>query len=83
MNSDGLTSRGFQMLTSGIISRDQVAVKRIFSLISRPLDDFNDLFYPSYAEWVSCKVHLSFLTCYVALSSYSFFCARLLVHQHE
>lgn len=44
------------MLTSGIISGDQVAVKRIFSLISRPLDDFKDLYYPSFAEWVSCQV---------------------------
>lgn len=57
------------MLTSGIISRDQVAVKRIFSLISRPLDDFNDLYYPSYAEWVSCKVY--YPTQYIALSSCS------------
>lgn len=44
------------MLTSGIISGDQIAVKRIFFLISRPLDDFKDLYYPSFAEWVSCKV---------------------------
>lgn len=43
-------------MTSGIISGDQVAVKRIFSLISHPLDDFKDLYYPSFAEWVSCKV---------------------------
>jgi hypothetical protein len=46
-----------QILTSGIISGDQVAVKRIFSLISRPLNDFNELYYPSFAEWVSCKVY--------------------------
>ena len=46
----------FQIMTSGIISGDQAAVKRIFSLISRPLDDFKDLYYPSFAEWVSCKV---------------------------
>lgn len=46
----------FQIMTSGIISGDQAAVKRIFSLLSRPLDDFKDLYYPSFAEWVSCKV---------------------------
>lgn len=46
-------------MTSGIISGDQAAVKRIFSLISRPLNDFKDLYYPSFAEWVSCKVHKS------------------------
>lgn len=46
-------------MTSGIISGDQAAVKRIFSLISRPLNDFKDLYYPSFAEWVSCKVYKS------------------------
>ncbi|KAG6392631.1 hypothetical protein SASPL_146855 [Salvia splendens] len=61
-----------KMLTSGIISRDQVAVKRIFSLISRPLDDFNDLFYPSYAEWVSCKIKVRLLTVYASLKCYMF-----------
>ncbi|GFZ18957.1 HEAT repeat-containing protein [Actinidia rufa] len=44
-----------KILTNGIISGDQVAVKRIFSLISRPLNNFEDLYYPSCAEWVSCK----------------------------
>ncbi|XP_042026090.1 protein SWEETIE-like [Salvia splendens] len=61
-----------KMLTSGIISRDQVAVKRIFSLISRPLDDFNDLFYPSYAEWVSCKIKVRLLMVYASLKCYMF-----------
>jgi hypothetical protein len=50
-------TKKFQILTSGIISGDQVAVKRIFSLISRPLNDFEELYYPSFAEWVSCKVY--------------------------
>ncbi|GAV75653.1 LOW QUALITY PROTEIN: hypothetical protein CFOL_v3_19131, partial [Cephalotus follicularis] len=44
-----------KIMTSGIISGDQAAVKRIFSLISHPLNDFKDLYYPSFAEWVSCK----------------------------
>ncbi|KAL1536904.1 protein SWEETIE-like [Salvia divinorum] len=61
-----------KMLTSGIISQDQVAVKRIFSLISRPLDDFNNLFYPSYAEWVSCKIKVRLLTVYASLKCYMF-----------
>lgn len=43
-------------MTTGILGGDQVAVKRIFSLISRPLNEFNDIYYPSFAEWVSCKV---------------------------
>lgn len=46
----------YQIMTSGIISGDQAAVKRLFSLISRPLNDFKDLYYPSFAEWVTCKV---------------------------
>ncbi|KAI3451757.1 hypothetical protein Pfo_008422 [Paulownia fortunei] len=61
-----------KMLTSGIISRDQVAVKRIFSLISRPLDDFNDLYYPSYAEWVSCKIKVRLLIVHASLKCYMF-----------
>ncbi|KAL6551851.1 hypothetical protein OROGR_008005 [Orobanche gracilis] len=61
-----------KMLTSGIISRDQVAVKRIFSLISRPLDDFNDLYYPSYAEWVSCKIKVRLLSVHASLKCYMF-----------
>ncbi|KHN17324.1 HEAT repeat-containing protein 5B [Glycine soja] len=44
-----------KILTSGIISGDQVVVKRIFSLISRPLNDFEDIYYPSFAEWVTSK----------------------------
>lgn len=47
-----------QILTSGMISGDQLAVKRIFALLSQPLEDFKDLYYPSFAEWVSCKVDL-------------------------
>lgn len=53
-----VSCKKFQILTNGIISGDQVAVKRIFSLISRPLKNFEDLYYPSFAEWVSCKVYL-------------------------
>ncbi|CAL1405394.1 unnamed protein product [Linum trigynum] len=47
-----------KIMTSGILGGDQVAVKRIFLLISRPLDEFKDIYYPSFAEWVSCKVCL-------------------------
>lgn len=58
VNANGVLLK-FQILTNGIISGDQVAVKRIFSLISRPLKNFEDLYYPSFAEWVSCKVYVS------------------------
>lgn len=56
MRCNDTDMKKIQILTSGIISGDQVAVKRIFSLISRPLNDFKELYYPSFAEWVSCKV---------------------------
>lgn len=36
----------------------------MFSLISRPLNDFKDIYYPSFAEWVTCKVYaFAFLLC--------------------
>ncbi|KAL3525448.1 hypothetical protein ACH5RR_013820, partial [Cinchona calisaya] len=59
-----------KILTSGVISQDQAAVKRIFSLISRPLNDFNDLYYPSFAEWVSCKIKIRLLTAHASLKCY-------------
>jgi len=58
-----------QILTSGMISGDQLAVKRIFALISQPLEDFKDLYYPSFAEWVSCKVGLFFLIIFINMLS--------------
>ncbi|CBI33667.3 unnamed protein product, partial [Vitis vinifera] len=61
-----------KMLTSGIISGDQVAVKRIFSLISRPLDDFKDLYYPSFAEWVSCQIQIRLLAAHASLKCYTY-----------
>uniref|UniRef100_A0A2P2MKT4 HEAT repeat-containing protein 5B isoform X2 n=1 Tax=Rhizophora mucronata TaxID=61149 RepID=A0A2P2MKT4_RHIMU len=61
-----------KIMTSGILGGDQVAVKRIFSLISRPLDDFNDIYYPSFAEWVSCKIKLRLLAAHASLKCYTF-----------
>ncbi|KAK3212082.1 hypothetical protein Dsin_016788 [Dipteronia sinensis] len=59
-----------KIMTSGIISGDQAAVKRIFSLISRPLNDFKDLYYPSFAEWVSCKIKVRLLAAHASLKCY-------------
>ncbi|KAL9263368.1 SWEETIE-like protein [Drosera capensis] len=59
-------------LTSGVIRGDQVAVKRIFSLISRPLDDFKELFYPSFAEWVSSKIKIRLLAAHASLKCYTY-----------
>ncbi|OIT22627.1 PREDICTED: HEAT repeat-containing protein 5B [Nicotiana attenuata] len=61
-----------KILTCKIVSRDQLAVKRIFSLISRPLNEFNDLYYPSFAEWVSCKIKVRLLTAHASLKCYTF-----------
>ncbi|KAF9625554.1 hypothetical protein IFM89_024327 [Coptis chinensis] len=59
-----------KILTSSIISGDQAAVKRIFSLISRPLNDFKDLYYPSFAEWVACKIKVRLLAAHASVKSY-------------
>ncbi|KAL4652128.1 hypothetical protein ACB092_01G210800 [Castanea dentata] len=61
-----------KILTSGIISGDQVAVKRIFSLISRPLNEFKELYYPSFAEWVSCKIKIRLLAAHASLKCYTY-----------
>ncbi|KAK7374934.1 hypothetical protein VNO80_08377 [Phaseolus coccineus] len=59
-----------KILTSGIISGDQVVVKRIFSLISRPLNDFEDIYYPSFAEWVTSKIKVRLLAAHASLKCY-------------
>lgn len=61
-----------KIMTSGIISSDQVAVKRIFSLLSRPLNDFNELYYPSFAEWVTSKIKIRLLAAHASLKCYIF-----------
>ncbi|XP_010528470.1 PREDICTED: HEAT repeat-containing protein 5B isoform X2 [Tarenaya hassleriana] len=61
-----------KIMTSGIISGDQFAVKRIFSLISRPLNDFKELYYPSFSEWVTCKIKIRLLAAHASLKCYIF-----------
>ncbi|XP_030484965.2 protein SWEETIE isoform X1 [Cannabis sativa] len=61
-----------KILTNGIIKGDQVAVKRIFTLISRPLNEFNDLYFPSFAEWVSCKIKIRLLAAHASLKCYTY-----------
>ncbi|GMH27186.1 hypothetical protein Nepgr_029029 [Nepenthes gracilis] len=61
-----------KMLTGGIIRWDQAAVKRIFSLISKMLDDFKELYYPSFAEWVSCKIKIRLLAAHASLKCYTY-----------
>ncbi|XP_074287369.1 protein SWEETIE [Silene latifolia] len=61
-----------KILISGIIRGDQAAVKRIFSLISVPLSDFEGLYYPSFAEWVSCKIKVRLLAAHASLKCYTY-----------
>ncbi|XP_010265191.1 PREDICTED: HEAT repeat-containing protein 5B [Nelumbo nucifera] len=61
-----------KVLTSSITSGDQVAVKRIFSLISHPLNDFKDLYYPSFAEWVACKIKIRLLAAHASVKCYTY-----------
>ncbi|KNA19796.1 hypothetical protein SOVF_058220 [Spinacia oleracea] len=61
-----------KILISGIIRGDQAAVKRIYSLISRPLNDFEELYYPSFAEWVSCKIKIRLLAAHASLKCYTY-----------
>ncbi|XP_062106312.1 protein SWEETIE isoform X2 [Humulus lupulus] len=61
-----------KILTNGIIKGDQVAVKRIFTWISRPLNEFKDLYYPSFAEWVSCKIKIRLLAAHASLKCYTY-----------
>ncbi|XP_004306022.1 PREDICTED: HEAT repeat-containing protein 5B isoform X1 [Fragaria vesca subsp. vesca] len=71
-----LLEAGFQLatkiFTSGIIEGHQIAVKRIYSLISRPLNDFKDLYYPSFAEWVSCKIKIRLLAAHASLKCHTY-----------
>ncbi|XP_050383979.1 protein SWEETIE isoform X2 [Argentina anserina] len=80
-----LLEAGFQLatkiFTSGMIEGDQIAVKRIYSLISRPLNDFKDLYYPSFAEWVSCKIKIRLLAAHASLKCHTY--AFLRRHQTE
>ncbi|XP_020259958.1 HEAT repeat-containing protein 5B [Asparagus officinalis] len=59
-----------KILTSSIISGDRVALDRMFSLISRPLNDIKDLYYPSFAEWVACKIKVRLLEAHASIKCY-------------
>lgn len=48
-----------------------MVVRRIFSLISRPLNDFEDIYYPSFAEWVTSKARDS--KCYINVIYFNIF----------
>ncbi|XP_072983205.1 protein SWEETIE isoform X2 [Typha latifolia] len=59
-----------KILTSRIIGGDRIALNRLFSLISRPLSDMKDLYYPSFAEWVACKIKVRLLAAHASIKCY-------------
>ncbi|XP_039843667.1 protein SWEETIE-like isoform X8 [Panicum virgatum] len=61
-----------RVMTSSIIGGDRVALNRLFSLISRPLSDIEGLFYPSFADWVVCKIKVRLLTAHAAVKCYTY-----------
>ncbi|XP_078444054.1 HEAT repeat-containing protein [Wolffia australiana] len=65
-----------KILTSSMLASDQVSIQRMFSLISRPLDDFDDLYYPSFAEWVACKIKIRILAAHASVKCYVYFLLR-------
>ncbi|XP_057828164.2 protein SWEETIE isoform X1 [Cryptomeria japonica] len=75
-----LLDAGFQLatkiLTSSIASGDRVVLERMFAMISRPLGDFESLYYPSFAEWVSCKVKIRLLAAHAAVKTYAYYCIK-------
>ncbi|KAM0887196.1 hypothetical protein ACQ4PT_029205 [Festuca glaucescens] len=61
-----------KVMTSSVIAGDRVALNRLFLLISRPLSDIEDLFYPSFADWVVCKIKVRLLTAHAAVKCYTY-----------
>ncbi|XP_038985409.1 protein SWEETIE isoform X2 [Phoenix dactylifera] len=59
-----------KILTSSIVSGDRVALNRMFSLISHQLNDIKDLYYPSFAEWVACKIKVRLLAAHASIKCY-------------
>ncbi|XP_066167648.1 protein SWEETIE isoform X4 [Oryza sativa Japonica Group] len=61
-----------KVMTSSVIGGDRVALNRLFLLICRPLNDIEDLFYPSFADWVVCKIKVRLLTAHAAVKCYTY-----------
>ncbi|KAJ8637016.1 hypothetical protein MRB53_011283 [Persea americana] len=61
-----------KILTSSITRGDRIALQRMFSLISRPLNDFKDIYYPSFAEWVTCKIKIRLLEAHASVKCYAY-----------
>lgn len=56
-----------KILISNILTGDRIALQRMFSSISLLLDEFKDLYYPSFAEWVACKIKIRLLDAHASI----------------
>lgn len=65
-----------KILTSSITSGDRIVLQRMFAMITRPLGDFEGLYYPSFAEWVGCKVKIRLLAAHAAVKAYAYYCMK-------
>ncbi|KAK3132983.1 hypothetical protein QOZ80_6AG0530430 [Eleusine coracana subsp. coracana] len=61
-----------RVMTCSVIGGDRVALNRLFLLISRPLSDIEGLFYPSFADWVVCKIKVRLITAHAAVKCYTY-----------
>ncbi|XP_073118241.1 uncharacterized protein [Elaeis guineensis] len=55
------------ILTSNVVHWD---LSRMFSLILCPLNDIKDMYYPSFAEWVACKIKIRLLAAHASIKCY-------------
>ncbi|XP_068658237.1 protein SWEETIE isoform X2 [Aristolochia californica] len=61
-----------KVLTSTITRGDRVALHRLFMLISQQLSDFKDLCYPSFAEWVACRIKVRLVAAHASVKLYTY-----------
>ncbi|KAH6554971.1 hypothetical protein KP509_1Z292600 [Ceratopteris richardii] len=72
------------MIITNRISNDDISVvRRIIALMSRLLENFEDLQFPSYAEWVGCKVQVSLLCAYASIKNYACSCSTETLNRVE
>ncbi|KAG9458284.1 hypothetical protein H6P81_002792 [Aristolochia fimbriata] len=60
------------IMTSTITQGDRVALHRLFMLISQQLSDYKDLCYPSFAEWVACRIKVRLAAAHASVKCYTY-----------
>ncbi|KAJ7552272.1 hypothetical protein O6H91_06G048200 [Diphasiastrum complanatum] len=60
-----------RVVISGVSGGDHGVIQRIVSMISQPLSKWENLKYPSYAEWVGCKVQAGLLWAHAQVKTYA------------